>query len=295
MMNKLKLSYEGNKVIFSHDEFHPKHILECGQAFRWYKEEDESYTLIAFNRVINVKNIDGNVIINGTNEVEFKELWYSYFDLETDYRKIKSELPINEDLIAASEYGYGIRILNQDIYETIISFIISANNMIPRIKGSIEKISNLYGEKIGEDENRQYYSFPKKEILANANPLDLREKCRVGFRDVRIVEASRMLLQPDFAENKLRELSTTELRKKLIELPGVGPKVSDCIMLFAFGRSEVFPVDVWIKRVMETLFINKEVKPKEVVEYANALFGKNAGYAQQYLFYYGRDNAIGKA
>ncbi len=294
-MNELKLSYEGNKVIFSHDEFHPKHILECGQAFRWYKEEDESYTIIAFSRVINIKYIDGNVIINGTNEHEFRELWYPYFDLETDYRKIKSELPINEDLIAASEYGYGIRILNQDIYETIISFIISANNMIPRIKGSIEKISNLYGEKIGEDENRQYYSFPQKEILANANPLDLREKCRVGFRDVRIVEASRMLLQSDFEENRLSELPTTELRNKLIELPGVGPKVSDCIMLFAFGRSEVFPVDVWIKRVMETLFINKEVKPKEVVEYANALFGKNAGYAQQYLFYYGRDNAIGKA
>lgn len=294
-MNKLTPVYEGNKVIFSHDEFHPKHILECGQAFRWYREADESYTLVAHNRVINIKYVDEKIIISGTNESEFRDLWYRYFDLETDYSQIKRELPINEDLLEASEYGYGIRILNQDIYETIISFIISANNMIPRIKASIEKISNLYGEKIGEDENREYYSFPQKEILACADPLEIREKCRVGFRNVRIVETSRLLLQPDFAENRLKELPTSELRQKLMELPGVGPKVSDCIMLFAFKRSEVFPVDVWIKRVMETLFINKDVKPKEVVEYANMLFGKNAGYAQQYLFYYGRDNAIGKA
>lgn len=294
-MNELTTVYEDNKVIFSHNEFHPKHILECGQAFRWYKEEDESYTLVAFNRVINIEYVAGKIVINGTDEYEFKDLWYKYFDLETDYYKIKRELPINDDLLAASEYGYGIRILNQDVYETIISFIISANNMIPRIKGSIEKLANLYGEKIGEDDKREYYSFPKKEILATADPLEIREKCRVGFRDVRIVEASRLLLQPDFSESALHKLPTSELRKKLMELPGVGPKVSDCIMLFAFGRSEVFPVDVWIKRVMETLFINKEVKPKDVVEYANTLFGKNAGYAQQYLFYYGRDNAIGKA
>lgn len=290
-----RIEFGTNTVSFTHDEFHPKHILECGQAFRWYLEADGSYTVVAFKRVINVSLKDGRVTIKGSNKEDYENIWYDYFDLGRAYHEIKAQLPDSEDLNLAKEYGYGIRILNQDVFETIISFIISANNMIPRIKGSIEKISKLYGEKIYEDESREYYSFPQKEILAIADPGDLREFCRVGFRDVRIVEASRMLMGEDFDEELLKQMETETLRKKLIELPGVGPKVADCILLFAFGRSEVFPVDVWIKRVMETLFIKEEVKPKEVVAYANKLFGENAGFAQQYLFYYGRDNAIGKA
>ncbi len=288
------IEYGINTISFDHNEFHPKHILECGQAFRWYHEADDSYTIVAFDKVINVKLEDDRVTITGSNKEDFEKIWHNYFDLGRTYYHIKSQLPDSYDLNNAVEYGYGIRILNQEIFETIISFIISANNMIPRIKGSIEKISKLYGTKIGEDQNREYYSFPKREVLAGADPKDLREICRVGFRDVRIVEASRMLLADNFQDETLKSMETEELRKKLIELPGVGPKVADCILLFAFGRSEVFPVDVWIKRVMETLFIKKEVKPSEVVFYARELFGKNAGFAQQYLFYYGRDNAIGK-
>lgn len=283
-----------NIIEFQNKDFNVKHIFECGQAFRWYAEDDGSYTVVAFGRVINVFEKDGLVKIKNTSEDDFEKIWTPYFDLSRSYGDIKAVLPQNPDLDKAKEYGYGIRILKQEEFETIISFIISANNMIPRIKSSIEKLSFLYGEKIGEDEKRAYYSFPKMEVLAGADPLEIREKARVGFRDVRIVEASRMLMQDDYSLDKLWAMDTPALEKKLIDLPGVGPKVANCILLFAFQRFEVFPVDVWIKRVMEELFIHKEVKPKEIGKFAKDLFGPWAGMAQQYLFYYGRDNAIGK-
>lgn len=292
--NPIDIKESSKGLILKADSFNPSHIFECGQCFNFNIEEDGSYTAVFLDMIINVLDLKDYVLIRNISLDQFYEYFYDYFDLGTDYKKIKEELGQNEILKTATDYGYGIRILNQDMFETVISFIISANNGISRIKKSIKIISQRYGDYIGEYKGEKYYSFPKPEVLASVDPLDLREYARVGFRDKRIVEASAMIRDGylDFVSE--RNLPTVELKEKLMQMPGIGPKVSDCILLFTYHRRETFPVDVWIKRVMETLFIGEEVPKKLVDNYAREYFGDLAGYAQQYLFYYGREEKIGK-
>lgn len=281
-------------LVLVHDSFNPTHIFECGQCFNFNIEEDGSYTAVHMDKIINVLAREDDVLIRNVSLDEFYEVFYDYFDLGTDYGKIKENLAANEILKTASAYGDGIRILNQAMFETVISFIISANNGITRIKNSIRIISERYGDYIGEYMGRKYYSFPKAEVLAKVDPEELREYARVGFRDVRIVESSQMVADGFLDYKEDQKLSTPELKEKLMQMPGIGPKVADCVLLFTYHRRETFPVDVWIKRVMETLFIGHEVPKKQVDDYAREYFGNLAGYAQQYLFYYGREEKIGK-
>lgn len=291
----MKLYEKDNLVILEEVEnFDVRAIFTCGQAFRWYEESDGSFTTVHLGRVLNVLNENGRVIFKGTNLEEFNEIWMDYFDLNTDYKEIIKELSNNEILANAIEYGKGIRILNQNHFEMLISFIISANNMIPRIKKSIEVISTRYGKLICEDENRKYYSFPTVEELSKATVEDLREFAKVGFRDKRIFDTVNMILNEKIDLYSFENLETDILREELLKFSGVGNKVADCIMLFSYKRGEVFPVDVWIKRVMEELFIKKETPVKKISKEADRIFGKYAGYAQQYLFYYGREEKIGK-
>lgn len=281
-------------LVLVHDSFNPTHIFECGQCFNFNIEEDGSYTAVHMDKIINVLAREDDVLIRNVSLDDFYEVFYDYFDLGTDYDKIKENLAANKILKTASAYGDGIRILNQAMFETVISFIISANNGITRIKNSIRIISERYGDYIGEYMGRKYYSFPKAEVLAKVDPEELREYARVGFRDVRIVESSQMVADGFLDYKEDQKLSTPELKEKLMQMPGIGPKVADCVLLFTYHRRETFPVDVWIKRVMETLFIGHEVPKKQVDDYARDYFGDLAGYAQQYLFYYGREEKIGK-
>lgn len=291
----MKLYEKDNSVILEEIEnFDAKAIFTCGQAFRWYEESDGSFTTVHLGRVLNVLNEKDKVIFKGTNLEEFNEIWMDYFDLNTDYKEIRKVLSNNEILPKAMEYGEGIRILNQNHFEMLISFIISANNMIPRIKKSIEVISMRYGKFICEDENRKYYSFPTVEELSRATVEDLREFAKVGFRDKRIFDTVNMILNEKIDLDNFENLETDILREELLKFAGVGNKVADCIMLFSYKRGEVFPVDVWIKRVMEELFIKEETPVKKISKEADRIFGKYAGYAQQYLFYYGREEKIGK-
>lgn len=291
----MKLYEKDNSIILEEIEnFDAKAIFTCGQAFRWYEESDGSFTTVHLGRVLNVLNEKDRVIFKGTNLKEFYEIWMDYFDLNTDYKEIRKVLSNNEILPKAMEYGEGIRILNQNHFEMLISFIISANNMIPRIKKSIEVISMRYGKFICEDENRKYYSFPTVEELSRATVEDLREFAKVGFRDKRIFDTVNMILNEKIDLDNFENLETDILREELLKFAGVGNKVADCIMLFSYKRGEVFPVDVWIKRVMEELFIKEETPVKKISKEADRIFGKYAGYAQQYLFYYGREEKIGK-
>lgn len=292
--NEINIKETEEGLVLVHDSFNPTHIFECGQCFNFNIEEDGSYTAVHMDKIINVLSRENDVLIRNVSLDDFYEVFYDYFDLGTDYKQIKEDLSANEVLKTASEYGDGIRILNQEMFETVISFIISANNGITRIKNSIRIISQRYGDLIGEYMGREYYTFPKPEILAKVDPLELREFARVGFRDVRIVEASRMVANGFLDYESDQNLSTAELKEKLMQMPGIGPKVADCVLLFTYHRRETFPVDVWIKRVMETLFIGHEVPKKQVDDYAREYFGDLAGYAQQYLFYYGREEKIGK-
>ncbi|WP_410050264.1 DNA-3-methyladenine glycosylase family protein [Anaerococcus sp. Marseille-Q5996] len=292
--NQIDISEVSGGLVLRHESFNPTHIFECGQCFNFNIEEDGSYTAVHLGRIINVLQKEDHVLIRNVSLDEFYEIFYDYFDLGTDYSAIREKLSENEILKTASDYGYGIRILNQEMFETVISFIISANNGITRIKNSIKIISERYGDYIGEYMGRKYYAFPRPEVLAKVDPLELREFARVGFRDVRIVEASKMVADGYLDFDIDQTLSTEDLKEKLMQMPGIGPKVADCILLFTYHRRETFPVDVWIKRVMETLFIGHEVPKKLVDDYAREYFGKLAGYAQQYLFYYGREEKIGK-
>ena len=292
--NQIDISEASGGLVLKHESFNPTHIFECGQCFNFNIEEDGSYTAVHLGRIINVLQKEDHVLIRNVSLDEFYEIFYDYFDLGTDYSAIREKLSKNEILKTASDYGYGIRILNQEMFETVISFIISANNGISRIKNSIKIISERYGDYIGEYMGRKYYAFPRPEVLAKVDPLELREFARVGFRDVRIVEASKMVSDGYLDFDIDQTLSTEDLKEKLMQMPGIGPKVADCILLFTYHRRETFPVDVWIKRVMETLFIGHEVPKKLVDDYAREYFGKLAGYAQQYLFYYGREEKIGK-
>lgn len=291
----MKLYEKDNLVILEDVEnFDAKAIFTCGQAFRWYEEKDGSFTTVHLGRVLNVLNKDDKVIFKGTNLEEFNEIWIDYFDLNTDYQSIRKSLANNKILANAMEYGKGIRILNQNHFEMLISFIISANNMIPRIRKSIEVISMRYGKFICEDENRKYYSFPTVEELSMATVEELREFAKVGFRDKRIFDTVNMIKNENIDLDSFENLETDNLREELLRFSGVGNKVADCIMLFSYKRGEVFPVDVWIKRVMEELFIKEETPVKKISKEADRIFGKYAGYAQQYLFYYGREEKIGK-
>ena len=276
--------------------FEPKHIFECGQCFRWDEEKDGSYTGIVKENVINVKKVDNTVTFSSYGADNLEELVIYYFDLNRDYEEIKNKLAnIDEYLENSIKYGNGIRILNQDLWETMISFIISANNNIPRIKGIINRISKKYGNKI-EWNGNEYYTFPTVENLSKASVEDLRE-LGLGFRDVRVYETTHKILKKEVNLEELHnEKDTKKVRDTLLTLSGVGPKVADCILLFStLKRFDVFPIDVWVRRVMNELYIKNEdetkVNKKEIEALAKEKYGNLEGLAQQYLFYWKRDTA----
>ena len=266
---------EQKYIIKNCNTFELKDIFECGQCFRFNKQEDESYT-----GVIGQDNLE--------------ELVVNYFDLNRDYEQIKDKLSkIDENMQKSISYGKGIRILNQDLWETIISFIISANNNIPRIKGIIDRMSERYGKKI-IFEGKEYYTFPTIDELSKASVEDLRA-LGLGFRDVRVYETTKMIKNKEVDLEKLKnEKDFNKVRNTLLTLPGVGPKVADCILLFStLKRWEAFPIDVWVRRVMNELYIKNpdetKVKKEEIEKIAYEKFGNLAGIAQQYLFYWKRE------
>ncbi len=284
--------YELNNI----PSFNSKHIFECGQCFRWDEESDGSYTGIVRKNVINVKQVENRVKFSSYGADNLEKLVINYFDLARNYEEIKDKLSkIDEHLARSIEYGSGIRILNQDLWETIISFIISANNNIPRIKGIINRISKNYGEKI-EWNGKEYYTFPTVEELSKASVEELRA-LGLGFRDVRVYETTRKILEKQVDLEELhKEKDTQKVRDILLTLDGVGPKVADCILLFStLKRFDVFPIDVWVRRVMNELYIKNEdetkVSKKEIEKLAKEKYGNLEGIAQQYLFFWKRDTA----
>ena len=285
---------EQKYVLENVNSFELKDIFDCGQCFRWNLQEDGSYTGVFGNNVLKVKKDNNQVVFKGVCEKDIKSTVEKYFDLNRNYEEIKEQLSkIDENMKNSIEYGKGIRILNQDLWETIISFIISANNNIPRIKGIIERLSKAYGNQItwrGKD----YYTFPSVEQLKDVTVKEYRD-LGLGFRDKRIYETTQMIIKGQVDLEKMQENpNTMEVREQLLTLSGVGPKVADCILLFSdLKRFEVFPIDVWVRRVMNDLYIKQEdetkVSKKQIEKIAEEKFGNLAGLAQQYLFYWRRE------
>ena len=270
-------------------DFDAKHIFECGQSFRWSREEDGSYTGVAYGRVINVASDYSRreVIIKNTSLADFHSIWFDYFDLGRDYGEIKKVLAKDPTMETAITYGAGIRILNQEPWELLVSFIISSNNSIPNISRCIGMLSQVYGKTL-EYEGRQYFTFPTAKELSNASAEKLTE-CKTGYRCKYICDAVRMVINKEVDLLHIKSLDMDSARKELMRVPGVGPKVADCIMLFSMQHHAAYPVDVWIKRGTEQFFIHKEVSAKDIQSFAKEKFGDLAGFAQQYLFYFARN------
>lgn len=276
-------------------DFFPKHIFECGQCFRWDLEEDGSYTGVVYDKVINVSIDEEDIVLKNTNINDFENIWIKYFDLEKDYTKIKEQLSDMDDYLKeATKFGYGIRILKQPFHEMVISFIISARNAIPMIKRSVSKLSQDLGEHIDTYNSKKYYSFPSMKALCNAD-LEVIKNAKVAFRAPYIKKTATMIVEDNIKKEDFEKLTLEQTAQKLTQFAGVGAKVADCIALFGLEKYDAFPVDVWVKRVMEEFYLKDEnLSLAKMRKYSIDKFQNLGGYAQQYLFYYAREKGIGK-
>ena len=272
------------------EDFDLGQTLECGQCFRFNKIKDNEYIIVAHHIMQRVGQVQDSVIFYNCDIDTFNNIWYEYFDFGTNYKEIKDYLLQYDDkLKEAIEKKNGIRILKQEFFENLLSFIISQNKQIPHIMKIVDDIANKYGDKLGEYEGREYYSFPTVEQLKNATEEDFKA-LKTGFRAPYLMDAIKLVADGSINPDNFKDLSTLEVEKELIKIKGVGTKVANCVLLFSLGRRDAFPVDVWIQRIMEELYYNGEKTKKEVIiDFAKEQFGEYGGYAQQYLFYYARD------
>lgn len=269
------------------ENFNLTHTFMCGQCFRWHKNADGSFSGVAMGRAAKM-SLDGDVLeICGATVSDIK-LWLDYLDLNRDYGAVKKRLSGDPYVKRAIEFSGGIHILNQDIFECLISYIISAQNQIPRISKTVDELSRLYGSKccIGGEE---MYAFPTPQQLKDVTEDDF-HKLKTGYRAPYLKDAVSRVLNGNTDLEKIKSLPYSEARAELLKIKGVGPKVADCILLFSARRSQAFPVDVWVQRTMRTLYLDDSATNRMIEKKAAELFGEYAGFAQQYLFYYAREN-----
>ncbi|MBQ3053432.1 MAG: DNA-3-methyladenine glycosylase 2 family protein [Clostridia bacterium] len=279
----------GGVTITGLAQFNLKHIFDCGQCFRWVEQDDGSYIGVAAGKVIKVTSHNNNITIFNTSLQEFFDVWENYFDLKTDYASYQKKLSIDTTMKTAITSGEGIRILRQDTFEALISFIISASNNIPRIMKIVDSLCRLYGDKL-EFEGKEYYTFPTAEKLKGITEEDL-APIKSGFRAKYIVDAVNKVCSGEIDFSKIKDLDAISAQKYLMQISGVGPKVADCVLIFGCGRLDVFPVDTWIDKAMKSLY-PAACEGVKVREAGINLFGEICGLAQQYIFYYARENKI---
>ncbi|MCD7871994.1 MAG: DNA-3-methyladenine glycosylase 2 family protein [Clostridiales bacterium] len=248
--------------------------LDCGEAFRWEEQPDGSWSGAAFGKFLNIKEENGDFILKDTSKEDFDSVWFNYFDLNRDYAAICGKLKEDPLLAETIDEYYGIRILNQDPWEALVSFIISQQNNIKRIKGIIKRLCNAYGEKI----NDEWHSFPSAEKLSSLSVSDF-EKIGAGYRAKYIKRLADDVAGGNIDLAQIKSMDLEDAKKALLNIYGVGIKVANCALLFGFQFVECFPVDVWMKRVLEF--------------YPDGLpqcFKGYEGIAQQYLFHWARNN-----
>ena len=283
-----------NELVLKVKCFNLKYTLECGQCFRWKNIDENEYIGVIKDRVIKIRQINDTLVIKSSDYDNLENVVKEYFDLNKDYEAIEKRISkIDENVKKAVKNTTGIRILNQDFFETLMSYIISANNNIPRISKSVNLISEKYGKKI-IFENEEYYLFPTPDELKNVTEEDYK-KCGVGFRARYLKHAVDYVLNNKIEISNIYNKNTQELRNNLLTIMGVGPKVADCILLFSCKKREVFPIDVWVERIMTNLYFEnygKAMKKKEILEYAKNNFKDDSGIVQQHLFYNVREGMI---
>jgi len=281
---------DGKVIITGCDSFDIEQTLESGQCFRFNRLGAGDYTLIAHGKVLHITQHGGEICFSPCSINEFEQTWQHYFDLKRDYAEIREILSVADPImVEAVKFAPGIRMMNQDVWECLISFIISANNRIPMIKQVVKNISNRFGDDIIGDE----HTFPTHTQLANATAEDF-IACKAGFRGKYIVDAIQKVHTGQLDLGILSAKSTPDVKRELMSVNGVGAKVADCVMLFSCERREIFPIDVWIRRVVQELYFDgREVPLDELQGFARDKWGKHAGYANQFLFHYARLHKIG--
>ena len=273
------LIQKNNIIITDLRDFDIRHILDCGQIFRYEKLSEGQYRVYSKDKTCLVRQDSDKAVI----ESDAPEYFVNYFDLERDYGEIKQRLKGKPFMDEAIEYGHGIRILNQDKWEMLISFIISANNHIPRIKGIIGRLCANLGKNMGD-----YYAFPTPEAMAGKDE-DFYKAIGAGYRAKYLAVTSRQVAD-GFDLDALDSMDGNAANKKLCTLMGVGSKVADCILLFGYHKQDVFPVDTWIKKVYKDVVgdgvDNNNIIRRKLID----IYGDYSGYAQQYLFFNKREN-----
>lgn len=271
-------------------DFTPVHTFLCGQCFRWEECDDGSFDGVAFGKAVNISFVKDTLIISNSTYDDYVNIWMDYLDLNRDYAPFKKELSCDKYLDIAIKYGYGIRILNQEPWECLISFIISTQNQIPRIKKIVSNLCNLYGDEVKIDD-RIYHTFPDVSKLTGITEADL-EPLKAGYRAGYIIDAINKVSSGEVNLDRIFGMDYEDAKKELMKIKGVGEKVADCVLLFSFKKSEAFPVDVWVTKIMRKLYLDDSATAKRIREESKIRFGMNAGLAQQYLFYYARDNRL---
>lgn len=271
----MKIMKENNNLsVFTDGCVNLDYTLDCGQSFRWKKENDV-WQAVVCGKKISVRQIDeNNLLFYDTTEEDFENLWKNYFDLERNYTEILNRFKNDPYLTEATEKYYGIRVLNQEPWEALCSFIISQNNNIPRIKGIIERLCENFGDDLGDG----FFSFPSAEKIASLTIEDL-APLRSGFRAKYILDAAKKVAEKEIDFDAIYNSDISFGRSELIKIKGVGPKVAECCLLYGFKKAEAFPVDVWVKRIMSELY------PDGIPACAYP----EIGIAQQYLFHWRRN------
>lgn len=271
----MDIKFENEKIYIKNAKnFDLTQTLDCGQAFRWSQNDDGVWSGIAFGKYIELYEEDGNIIINGADKNDFQNVWYNYFDLDRDYGQIINEVSTHPTVAKAAAFCSGIRLLNQEPWEALCSFIISQNNNIPRIKGIVERLCENFGQKIEGG-----YTFPCAETVAKLTIDDL-SVIRSGFRAKYILDAALKVASGEIDLEALKDTDYDTAREKIMTVKGVGPKVADCVLLYGLSHKNAFPRDVWINRALEQLFDGK----------IPDCVGNYGGIVQQYIFHYIRNN-----
>ena len=276
----MKIEKTNNKIIIKNPkDFNVIQTLNCGQIFRYVIDGNSARVYSKDKKCDIVFNDD--IIEITTDDVDY---FYNFFDLNTNYSLIKSTLKHDNFLSSAVDYGYGIRIINNDAYEMLVSFIISANNNIKRIKNSIEYLCSHFGEDKGN-----YFAFPTLKQLKAATVQDFKN-AGLGYRAEQMFETVQNLTEQDVVN--MKTMQPEQQFNFLVSLKGIGEKVANCIMLFGLGVKNVFPVDTWINKVYNNLTGTRETNRKKITRELTNRFGELSGFAQQYFFYYYRDNNL---
>ena len=283
----------GNVIIYDVCDFDVEQIFECGQCFHFERLRYRDYVTVAYGKLLRITQDEEKVVLHHTSLEEYNQIWKHYFDMDTDYGAIKSYLiDKDERLKNVIEKTGGIRILRQEFHEMLMSFIISQNKQIPHIKQIVSAISEKFGTEVGEIEGKKYYAFPTIEQLINVTEDDYRQ-LKTGFRAPYLMSAT-MFMKDGMCTETFAKMPYDVAKQELLKVKGIGEKVANCILLFGLGYTNAFPVDVWIKRIMEFVYFGEDTSIDKIMTFANDKFGQYGGYAQQYLFHYARVEKISK-